>query len=631
MFEKQIPTSGEAASGPRSVNDPEVKRLLSKNSAPQSYHPSPSAWEDQLLYFLLPDRFSNGEEDGALDGVGKPFPGQIRLFNPKTDNGNAITPPENSKIWEENGIRFQGGTLKGIKSKLGYLKRLGITALWVGPIFKQVPNDEHLYHGYAVQDFLEIDHHFGTREDLRDLVAAAHKQEINVILDIILNHSGDVFAYKGGEKQWSGRSYDVEGFRDSSGKPTLQFRPLDLDSSPKNAQDCAIWPIELQAPNTFTCEGAISNWDNYPEFLRGDFLSLKDIGLGSDAPDNFTPTKALRTLCEVYKYWIAYADLDGYRIDTVKHMGDGPTRYLATTLHEFASSIGKDNFFIVGEVTGGRAFETVEATGLNAALGIGNVQENLWKLPKGDANPADYFDLFRNATYLKKGSHAWTRNKVVTMIDDHDQVWRGGMNKARFCSESQGDKLVLAALALNMMTLGIPCIYYGTEQQFDGTGGSDRYIREAMFGGSFGAFRSKDRHFFNEDNAVFQEISKICALRQRYAPLRRGRQYLREISGDGKNFGVPMKLGGRMQSIVAWSRIFADEEILCAINTDANYITTVHVTIDAELHADREVLKLIYASPTNGHGRVSEELAVQNVNRRAVKLSVPPGGFVMYK
>jgi glycosidase len=90
--------------------------------------------------------------------------------------------------------------MKGIQSKLGYLRRLGITCLWLGPIFKQVQTDRHSYHGYAVHNFLEIDPNFGTKEHLRELVKSAHELGIHVILDIILNHSGDVFAYKGGAK-----------------------------------------------------------------------------------------------------------------------------------------------------------------------------------------------------------------------------------------------------------------------------------------------------------------------------------------------------------------------------------------------------------------------------------------------
>ncbi|KAH7109862.1 alpha-amylase [Dendryphion nanum] len=630
MFEKEIPTRAAAARTPTSIFDSHVRETLAGTSLPsKAYHPSPAAWEDQQLYFLLPDRFSNGQEDGALNMEGKPIQGDVKLFT-NSDSGNAKLNPDDAKRWEEQGVIFQGGTLKGIESKLGYLKRLGVTALWVGPIFKQVPNDNYLYHGYAVQNFLDIDPHFGTREDLRDLVQTAHEQGIYVILDIILNHSGDVFTYVGGEKRWDGRRFDVEGYRDSTGSPTLPFQPLASANLPKNPQDCAIWPVELQRPENFTREGAISNWDYYPEYIRGDFLSLKDIDLGSADVDNFTPAPALLTLSEVYKYWIAYADLDGYRIDTVKHMGDGPTRYLCTTLHEFASSRGKDNFFLVGEVTGGRAWETVESTGLNAALAVGNIQEKLWRMPKGDANPAEYFDLFRNATYLKKGTNAWMRDKLVTMIDDHDQVWRGGGVKTRFCSDPEGPKLALAAIGLNLTTLGIPCIYYGTEQRFDGKGGSDRYLREAMFGGSFGAFGSKQRHFFDESTSVFQEVGKISKVRQQHIALRRGRQYLREISSNGRDFGVPRILGGKMKSIVAWSRVFADVEIVCAINTDTENSTQAFVTIDGGLHAEGQALNCIYASPSELGQDAPKKVDVLSRNGKAIFLSLPPAGFVCY-
>jgi glycosidase len=625
---EKLSEASRSMTSPSSVKDPAVRDLLFQSLSGSIHHfPSPHAWEDQQLYFLLPDRFSDGNEDSSLDLDGQPVRGSTRPFTP-SDSGNAVATPVDARTWEESGTIFQGGTLKGIKSKLGYLKRLGITALWVGPIFKQAPHDNHSYHGYAVQDFLEVDPHFGTGEDLRELVRAAHKEGIYVILDIILNHSGDVFAYKGGGKAWDGRRFDVEGFRDSSGNATLPFRPLSNQDILSNPRDCAIWPAELQMTQTFTCEGAISNWDYEPEYLRGDFHSLKDIDLGSGQLDNFTPSLAFSALCEAYKYWIAYADLDGYRIDTVKHMGDAPTRYLCTTLHEFASSVGKDNFLLVGEVTGGRAFEVVEVTGLDAALGIGNIQEKLWRLPKGYANPAEYFDLFRNATFLKKGTNAWMSNKLVTMIDDHDQVWRGNNQKGRFCSDENGDKLVLAALALNLTSLGIPCIYYGTEQSFDGRGGSDRYIRENMFGGSFGAFRSRNRHFFNESNVIYRECAKICQLRNAHAPLRRGRQYLREISSNGRDFGLPHMIGGRMKSIVAWSRIFADREILCAINTNTESWTNAFVTIDAGLHMMGQILTCIY--PGERVDGLNNKTEVIGLNGTAVALSIPPSGFVMY-
>ncbi|KAF2836082.1 glycoside hydrolase family 13 protein [Patellaria atrata CBS 101060] len=618
-------------SSPQSIYDPSVRSLLSKESlGTRVFHPSPAAWEDQVLYFLLPDRFSDGNEDGYLDLNSNTTHGNTPVFNPQTDANNAATSDEEKSAWFKAGGRFVGGTLKGVTSKLGYLKRLGITTLWVGPVFKQVPRDAGLYHGYAVQDFLEVEPRFGTSEELKELVETAHREGIYVLLDVILNHCGDVFGYVNGAGPWRGEEYPVQGFRDQQGRPDLEFERVGIADRTGGYRDSAVWPAELQDEDCFTRRGEIRDWDRWPEYLQGDFFSLKDINIGEDNPDGFVPTSALKTLCEVYKYWIALTDLDGFRIDTVKHMGDGPARYFASVIHEFTQSIGKENFFLVGEITGGRAWQTVETTGLNAALGIGNVQRNLWLLPKGYADPPAYFNSFRNALYLNKDSQAWFRNKIVTMIDDHDQVWRSS-DKARFCSGENGKELVFAALALNLCTLGIPCIYYGTEQLFDGRGGgdgSDRYIRECMFGGDFGAFRSKGRHFFNENEDVFKETGIIAGIRRVEPALRRGRQYLREISGDGVQFGYPHVIVDRMLSIIAWSRIFAEEEILCAINTNPSQASTAWVTIDDGLHTGEsgDVMECLYP-----RGSSITPIAIEKRNGKAVQLTVPPGGFLLFK
>ena len=177
-------------------------------------------------------------------------------------------------------------------------------------------------------------------------------------------------------------------------------------------------------------------------------------------------------LCQVYKFWIAYADVDGFRVDTVKHMDPGATRFFTSVIHEFAQSIGKENFYLIGEITGGRqrAFTTLETTGMDAALGIDDIPDKLEYLVKGYRNAREYFDLFRNSMLVQKESHIWFRNKVVTLFDDHDQVRKGGY-KARFCAgDPAWPRLLLNVLALNATTLGIPCIYYGSEQGFDGEG-----------------------------------------------------------------------------------------------------------------------------------------------------------------
>ena len=96
--------------------------------------------------------------------------------------------------WRAAGATWLGGTLQGARSKIGYLQRLGVTALWVSPVLRQRPGVED-YHGYGSQNFLEVDPHFGTVADLRALVDDAHSAGIYVILDVVLNHSGDVFGY----------------------------------------------------------------------------------------------------------------------------------------------------------------------------------------------------------------------------------------------------------------------------------------------------------------------------------------------------------------------------------------------------------------------------------------------------
>ena len=160
----------------------------------RKFTPSPAAWEDQVLYFLMLDRFSDGDETGYRGNDGSNVStGGTPLFKP-TDAGNAIGSASDAEHWQDAGGKWVGGTLQGLNSKIGYLSRLGVTAIWVSPIFKQIAFQE-TYHGYGIQNFLDVDSHFGSREDLKTLVDTAHNHGIYVVLDIILNHSGNVFGY----------------------------------------------------------------------------------------------------------------------------------------------------------------------------------------------------------------------------------------------------------------------------------------------------------------------------------------------------------------------------------------------------------------------------------------------------
>ena len=587
---------------------------LSEISAGRTYFPSPDDWEDQVIYFLMADRFSDGKEQHAA------------LYNSASDF-ELIKKTNSQKEWEEWGHRWNGGNLSGIISKLDYLEKLGISTLWISPIFKQVAFKE-TYHGYGIQNFLAIEPRLGTAEDLHSLVKEAHKRSMRVILDIIINHSGDVFAYESATSPWTGEVYPVKGFRDPQGQPTI---PCTVDNRQDSVwPDGGIWPEELQNTSTYYRKGYIQNWENYPEYVEGDFFGLKNHFLGEGGPGAFQPSSALQTITETYKYWIAFADIDGFRIDTIKHMEWQATSHFVKEIHLFASSLGKNNFYLIGEITGGLeyAIDAFSATELDAALGINQIPNRLENCAKGTVDPKGYFDLFSNTQLLGENDNRWYQDNVVTMFDDHDMVSQSGNWKYRFAADKETAPLLLNALFLNTMTLGIPCIYYGTEQGFDGSGGEDSYIRECMFAGKFGAFRTMGRHFFDTSTRIYVELAKMLKIRKEYRVLRQGRQHLRPVSKDGKTFAVPEKIGeGRITAAVAWSRILNQEEAVLVFNTDLINPLTVFIPVDPSINSEGNTFQLLYSS--NANVTESSVQVCKKNDSPAVCVTVAPAGCLM--
>ena len=226
------------------------------------------------------------------------------------------------------------------------------------------------------------------------------------------------------------------------------------------------------------------------------------------------------------------------------------------------------------------------------------------------------------------------------MFDDHDQVTKGSQ-KHRFCGTVEYRKLVFNALAVNLTTAGIPCIYYGTEQGFDSGGQpspSDKVLRENMFGGRFGGKCSKGVHFFDEDALLFKAVSKLCELRREWIALRRGRQYVHEISGDGANFGPPVKFGDRLHTLVAWSRVVADHELLVVFNTDEINAHELYSTLNPNLRTEGEELRLLLSYiPESGPEHLESPryaLPRLKVKRRGsvlcTRLAFGPAGIAIY-
>ena len=174
----------------------------------------------------------------------------------------------------------------------------------MGPVFKQRIFG-NTFHGYAIQDFLDVDPRFGTRQDLVKLVSEAHAEGLRVILDVIFNHSGCNWNYGNGQRTPAYKPfpgfYEKGPWFDSDENPIATLGPGDADAG--------VWPVELQQDDYYTRAGTgnlgAGNIDDpNAEFRRTDFIELRDI--------NFDGTQALDDLARCYKYWIALATATGF-------------------------------------------------------------------------------------------------------------------------------------------------------------------------------------------------------------------------------------------------------------------------------------------------------------------------------
>jgi glycosidase len=516
--------------------------------------PSPRDWRDMVIYFLLVDRFDTHDR-------------RPRPYDP--------TSAPRGRDPEQGGV-FQGGNLQGIIRRLEYIRGLGANAIWLSPIFKNRREKQDTYHGYGIQDFLAVDPRFGTKEDLRELVRQAHALGLYVILDVIINHSGDNWAYPS--------DFPYSFWKAAQGPFPFGFW-READPAPGFQADDAVWPRELQQPDCYKRRGQIRDWGDPEEAIHGDFLSLKELDI--------TRSEVLDTLIQIHKYWIAEADVDGFRLDTVKHVESSATAIFCNAIREYATRIGKQNFFLFGEIV---ADDLTIQRYIGRNSRIQGTDERFPSLDAGLDFPL-YFVLeevikgFLNPWHLRErydrfktlyADHGEAGRYFVTFVDNHDQMARP---YRRFMHRNPFPRQAVLAMGYLLTSQGVPCLYYGTEQGFDGGGDSDRYVRECMFGGRWGAFETTGRHFFNPRHAIYRGIAEIAVVRGREAPLRYGRQYFREISGNGVDFGHPID----GNCTLAFSRILDTTEILVALNLSASPRND-YVTVDIHLSPARMVM-----------------------------------------
>jgi len=539
-------------------------RVVTVGSEPitiPSPFPSPADWRDQWIYFLMVDRFNN--------------PAAPPRHLPYDSPCNA----------------FQGGTLAGIQQQLGYFKQLGVGALWLSPVLKNgqflngQPNDG-TYHGYGIQDFLAIDPRLATdpahaADELRGLVDAAHAHGLYVILDIVLNHTADVFAYQGfgSEASWQDQPCPTIFWRDAAGQARSDWTVGDAIPSPPD--DAAVWPVEVRENAFFRRQGQPRTSGD----VVGDFFSLKQLRTDD--------RRLWGVLIRAYQYAISAYDIDGFRIDTLKFIDPTFALTFGNAMREFALSIGKKNFFTFGEIAGdertvaqfiGRNVTVIgDLIGVDAALDF-PLFSALPAVAKGMAPPSQLAALYDLRTQVERGilsSHGEATNFFVTFLDNHDQS-----NRFYFSPGDDphafDDQLTLGLCCLFTL-IGIPCLYYGTEQGLHGGGSGAEAVREALWGKPGG---------FDLTSTFVRAVQQLAALRQAQPALRYGRQYPRPVSGNGSQFGISTTFPG----VLAFSRILSDREVLVVANTQTQAPWSGTVLVDFALNAPNAPYRILFSN-----------------------------------
>lgn len=564
--------------------------------------PSPTDWRDVWIYFLMIDRFNN-------------------------PNANPVFP------WNQQYNFRQGGKFKGIEAQLDYIAGLGAKAIWISPVLKNAkPEWDFGYPGYATQDFLSIDGRFASdgqdataEKELIDLIEASHARGLYIIVDIVINHTARVFDYVM-------EGITVDAFTNSAilngplgDEPPVQWmngfgfpRSDWQDAIPKGTNlstDDAIYPEDLRT-NTDFFRRRGSTLADHPEpgsFIKGDFGSMRQLTMEYLATVQNKPElrkqygiyPVVNILVKAYSYLIAKFDIDGFRIDTVKYVDPDMIQNFGNAIREFCLSIGKKNFFTFGEIYDdeatinefvGRNSSTTEGFGIDAALDF----PLFYQLPnviKGFADVSALRSVFADRKTAEQhvlSSHGEAGKYFVTFLDNHDQ-------NQRFNYPGVPAMQLTAALAVLFCLQGIPCLYYGTEQGLDGTKtldgrpsiGTKEAVREALWG--------KQLPAFDTNNEIYLAIQRLAQLRTSEASLLYGRLYFREVSGNGIDFGLPSGIG----SLIAFSRILYDTEVLVVANTSSTTMFTGFVLVDYDINQQKPTFTVVFSNAmTTGKGVV---------------------------
>jgi glycosidase len=560
--------------------------------------------QDEVIYFLLPDRFENGDQKNDLGGL-------------KGDRLKTGFDPSHKGY-------YHGGDLKGLIKRLDYIQDMGVTAIWLAPIFKNKPvqgppgQESAAYHGYWVTDFTQVDPHFGTNADFKAFVDAAHARGMKVYMDIIANHTADVIQYKGCPIQACGyrsiADYPYQRRGGPNGAPANPGFAGDGDRSTANFSKLtdANFAYEVEVPAAEKSVKAPA-WLNDPLWYHnrgnsewhgesmtyGDFSGLDD--LYTEHP------RVVAGLIEVFGSWIDRFGVDGFRIDTAKHVNPEFWQAFVPAMLERAKARGIPNFHVFGEVYQ----DTMEPGTLAVHTRV-------------DRYPSVLDFAFRAAALQTlagdKGTGIWER------LFFGDPLYEGGADKAmqlptflsnhdagrfsmfvRRALPNAGDEEVLDRVALGhvmMLTLrGVPTVYSGDEQGFVSDEG-DQGAREDMFPSKVALYNDNDLvgtdattavSNFDRNHPLYRLIATVAKVRADTPALRRGRQLVRA--------------SGQKPGLFAASRFdpTTGKEVLLLFNTSTQPVTQ---NVAVEVNSRRFIaLAGQCATEAGAPGSVSASLA----------------------
>ncbi|HVU31369.1 MAG TPA: alpha-amylase family glycosyl hydrolase [Sphingomicrobium sp.] len=504
--------------------------------------------EDEVIYFVMPDRFENGD--------------------PSNDRGGISGDRLKTGFDPADKAFFHGGDLKGLTNRLDYIQGLGVTAVWLTPIFKNKPvqgeagHESAAYHGYWITDFTQVDPHLGTNADFKAFVDAAHKRGMKVYMDIVVNHTADVIQLEGCKSgvecpYRSIADYPYQRRLGVGGKPINPGFSGEGDGSeanfakltdPNYAYEVKVPPKERDIKRPAWLNDPIYYHNRGNSTFAGESSTMGDF-FGLD--DVFTENpRVISGMIEIFSDWIDKYRVDGFRIDTAQHVNPEFWQKFVPAILARARSDGIPHFHIFGEVATGemdpahtavntRVDKLPSVLDFSFARAVIDVVAN-------NAPTDELAKLFRADPLYEGGAKAALQ--LPTFIGNHD-AGRFGAFMRRFKPHLSADEELRRDMLAHAMLLtlrGVPTIYYGDEQGFAGKGG-DQDARQDMFPSKVGSYNEDSligsrattaQANFDPDHPLYKEIAQLARIRTAHAALTRGLQVIRYSSDKPGLFAV---------------------------------------------------------------------------------------------